>query len=153
MSDAPYLFDYIRALVPILIAIFVAYVAYQQWQTNHESLREKLFDRRIEVHDQVAAALSRLLREGFPAAGIENELAQAWRKSRFLFDDEVSEYIEKLREAVNDGQFYHSQAALNNEKRNDYLDKEHDRLNWLAKQFDPLHEHFAKYLRLRFGRK
>ncbi|MEB8387039.1 hypothetical protein OO012_07360 [Rhodobacteraceae bacterium KMM 6894] len=147
MSECPHWLEYIRALGPALIALFVAFVAYQQWRTNYDGLREKLFDRRIEVHNQVYSALARLLREGFPAQGIENELTDAWRSSKFLFDDDIPDYIDTLREAVNDGQFYFSQAHQSEEKRSDYFDKEHERFQWLSKQFDPMHQIFSKYLK------
>jgi hypothetical protein len=151
LSETPHWLEYIRALGPAIIAIFVAYVAYQQWRTNYDGLREKLFDRRLEVHDKTLSALSRLLREGFPAQGIETELLDAWRSSRFLFDDDIPNYIEKLREAVNDGQFYSVQAQQNEAKRSEYLVKEHQKFSWLSKQFDPMHQMFAKYLKFKAG--
>ena len=152
MTNTPHWLEYIRAFGPVIIALFVAYVAYQQWRTNHDGLREKLFDRRMEVHNQVYSALSRLHREGFPAQGVENELLDAWRSSKFLFDDDIPDYIDKLREAVNDGQFYISQAHQNDERRSEYFDKEHEKFQWLSKQFDPMHRVFAKYLKFNIGR-
>ncbi|MCZ4352104.1 hypothetical protein O4H61_06205 [Roseovarius aestuarii] len=151
MSDTPHWLEYIRALGPAIIALFVAYVAYQQWRTNHDGLREKLFDRRMDVYNQVHSALARVLREGFPAQGVETELLDAWRSSKFLFDDDVPDYIDKLRKAVYDGQFYNSQARNNDDRRGEHVDKEHKKFQWLLKQFDPMHQMFAKHLKFNTG--
>ena len=49
MSDFPLWFEYLRALGPLLIAVFVAYIAYENWRISRANFREKLFDRRFET--------------------------------------------------------------------------------------------------------
>jgi len=143
----PHWFEYVRALGPTFIAGFVAYIAWRQWRTNHDALREKLFDRRIGVYDQVHNSLAKLLREGFPARGIEWELAEAWRNSKSLFDKDIPDYIDELRNAVIDGQYYSNLAENDDENRSRNLERESEKLRWLSNQFDPLFEIFSKYLK------
>lgn len=43
-----YLIKAIGAFLPFLIAVFMAYIAYQQWQTNERKRRQELFELRYE---------------------------------------------------------------------------------------------------------
>ena len=45
-----YLIKAIGAFLPFLIALFMAYIAYQQWQTNETKRRQDLYDKRLEFY-------------------------------------------------------------------------------------------------------
>lgn len=45
-----YLINAIGACLPFLIACFMGYVAYQQWQTNERKRRQDLFDKRFKFY-------------------------------------------------------------------------------------------------------
>ena len=64
MTPEPHWIEYVRAFGPAIIAVFVAYIAYQQWQVNRAVLREKLFDRRFELFKDTQRFLSAILRDG-----------------------------------------------------------------------------------------
>lgn len=48
-----YLIKAIGAFLPFLVAIFMAYIAYQQWQTNERKRKQDLFDKRWKLYKKI----------------------------------------------------------------------------------------------------
>lgn len=91
------------SLVTALIALFVAWVAYQQWKTNGEKLRLDLYNRRFDVY---AATLTyyQALVEYDPIANqesfkeVSSDFIKACREALFLFDKAsgVSDILQEM---------------------------------------------------------
>ncbi|MGD0137401.1 MAG: hypothetical protein ABSD28_00870 [Tepidisphaeraceae bacterium] len=53
-----YTTDVLKALTPLVIGLLAAYIAYQQWRTNHRKLKLDLFDRRYKVYQAARQLLN-----------------------------------------------------------------------------------------------
>ena len=94
--------EYFKAVGPTLIAGFIAYIAYQQWQVNVASLREKLFNRRMEIFDYsqnlritVFAQNAKNRNQGF-----SKEMDDKLNVCSFLFDEEVFNWLSRVTKHV-----------------------------------------------------
>ncbi|MGP1358171.1 hypothetical protein [Roseicyclus sp.] len=92
--------EWLSALGPAIIAAIVAFIAYRQWRLAQETLREKLFDRRLALFKDVHLITSELLQIGDPERTAVYRLQAAWQTSKFLFGPEISDYIQKLIDSV-----------------------------------------------------
>lgn len=85
------------ALLTPIIAATVAWIAWQQWKTARSKLRLDLFDRRMAIYRDAAAALALITRDG---SARKNEAFQrmlaAWQESQFLFGREVVQHLDEL---------------------------------------------------------
>ncbi len=96
-------FDYVSALTPALIAVFVAFVAYRQWMVARQKLRLDLYNKRFAIFE---VAL-KLYQESLGGTELtESEYEELHRKfitamieARFLFSPDAG--IAKLMEDFN----------------------------------------------------
>lgn len=98
--------DWLNILVavgPTAIAIFVAGVAFQQWQTNRHKLRLDLYNRRFEVYTNTISFFQALLdlKEGEPDENFtkaHRSFIRSCKESQFLFGKEakVHQLLEEL---------------------------------------------------------
>lgn len=86
------LLDVALAVTPPIVAIFAAWIAYQQWRTNRDKLRLDLYQRRFQIYEAVVSFYVELLgskehmrSETFTQK--QKEFTKAVRESRYLFDD------------------------------------------------------------------
>jgi hypothetical protein len=136
------------SLATPVIAASVAYIAWRQWRTAHLAMRERLFDRRFQVFDDVHRALSRTLASGDFGPEECAILDQARQKAVFLFGKEIQQHLLELRKFGN--QLHALEArlrtALPQEERLDLLERRGQVFNLLSEQLDPLHDQFRAYL-------
>ncbi len=97
MSSAPHWLEYIRALGPALIALFVAWVAYQQWQVNKATAKEKLFDRRLEIYRGAREFYIEMHQTGTCSDEALGKMSETWAASLFLFPEEFRECLLAFR--------------------------------------------------------
>jgi hypothetical protein len=86
-------------VVPVIGAI-AALIAYFQWVTAHQKIVLELFDKRFAAFRDVQASIIPILRH---AALTQDEFftfARAVERCRFLFGDEVHEYLVELRKKM-----------------------------------------------------
>ncbi|MCV0424429.1 MAG: hypothetical protein K5905_03065 [Roseibium sp.] len=97
------LFSALTAIATPLVAICVAWVAYQQWRTAQQRIVLDLFRDRLNVFDKVSRAV-RLIERDWQQKGGEplSLLLTARDEARFLFGSEVSTYILNLILAAED---------------------------------------------------
>ncbi|WP_415403682.1 hypothetical protein [Tateyamaria sp. SN3-11] len=89
--------EYISALGPMLIATFIAYIAYQQWVVNKTTLREKLFERRLKVFDETHDFLAHVMRNGNCEDDALVRFGGTEHRARFLFGPEIQERLQSGR--------------------------------------------------------
>lgn len=88
MSPAPRdWFDYASALTPLLVALFVAYIAYRQWRVARQKLRLDLYNKRFAVFETTLRFYQDLLGESNSAESepLHRQFITAMIESRFLF--------------------------------------------------------------------
>ncbi len=136
----------------VVIAGFGIYIAYQQLRTNRDNLREKLFERRIRVYEEVRTVLGEVMRSGTgkpseDGVPLDYKLGKAAMDAKFLFGFEVSEFIEEIRHKVIDMQMHESLMEARDQDREKHIEMKYEYFRWLIKQHDPLFEHVKKYLK------
>ena len=100
-------FDYVVALTPAVIAVFVAFVAYRQWQVARHKLRLDLYNKRFAVLEatltlyQETLSATKLTEDEFEE--VHRRFITAMIESRFLFSEESG--ISKLMEIFNTSVF------------------------------------------------
>lgn len=156
MSDTLHWTEYLRAFGPTLIASFVAYVAWQQWQVNKNSFREKMFDRRMAVFERVSGVIALVLRDGSAIDRDGNlphyhELGRAWNDSKFLFGSDATNYIWRLRSRLIDLEMHESLAKHHRTEgpKDDFkshVKAQHELLSDLLKEQERAYEVFKPYL-------
>ncbi|VAV92024.1 hypothetical protein MNBD_ALPHA07-1968 [hydrothermal vent metagenome] len=140
--------EYFKAIGPTIIAVFIAYVAYQQWRINRASLREKLFDKRWQVFKEAQAFLSEILRDTKYSEESYWKFVDSCQRARFLFDKKTYDFLMEIRERAVKMRMYKKKldGVPVGDKRNKLVDQEGDELKWLTDQIDRLFEVFMPYL-------
>jgi hypothetical protein len=85
--------------IPVL-ALIVAFIAYQQWRAAHNKLRLDLFDRRFAVYVQTLDFIGAVLQEGYPAGEQYGPFARARDRAQFLFGPEVEVLLERIHKTA-----------------------------------------------------
>ncbi len=147
-KEIPHYTEYLRAFGPLVIGVFVAYIAWQQWRVNRANLREKLFDRRWQVFKESQAFLSIILRDAACTRESLADYTDTCQRSRFLFREDVSTYLFEVRERAIKMRLYQTQleGLSVGEKRSTLVDQESDELKWLVDQLDVVFDKFLPYL-------
>lgn len=101
-------FDYLVAITPVLITLFVAWVAHQQWKTNREKLRLDLYNRRFEIYVKTINFYQNLVefdksKEVGQLSRSHKEFIIAKQESIFLFDKNST--VLDLLESINSAAF------------------------------------------------
>lgn len=141
-----------KVLLTPVIAIIATYIAWQQWQTNHQKLNLDRYDRRLHVYEEVRKILSIIARDAKASTEDLLKFRTSVSEADFLFGPEIPEYIDQLYKRG-------LKLWLWNEKYRDYtqekpegydhekvVDEMHKELTWLTEQFEPAKEKFQKYL-------
>ncbi|QYM72455.1 hypothetical protein K1X45_13390 [Pseudochrobactrum sp. Wa41.01b-1] len=95
MTTLPSWIVILQALLTPTIAAVAGLVAFLQWRTAHQKVMLDLFDRRIQVYEEVNAAVIYAITEHgkFVSFNATRRLSKSWGDSRFLFGKEVSDAI------------------------------------------------------------
>jgi len=140
------------ALLTPLIALFVAYIAWQQHRTNKQKLKLDLFDRRFEVYEATKKYLAKIgakddvTRDDLVNFNIETN------KSYFLFGNDIQEYLNELHSK---GVILHSlnkklrTDKLSQDEREEVIEKEGKNFEWLTDQLTKSKDIFGKYMRFK----
>lgn len=88
--------DILSALATPTLALFAVYVAWRQWRTADLKRQHELFDRRYEIYEQVSDCYTSII-ENSPVLDQKiYNLRYIRKRARFLFSQEVSDYIEEI---------------------------------------------------------
>ena len=89
---------YLQALLTPAIALLAVTIGVLQWRTAHQRVVLDLFDRRMEVFNSLVETIMEVVREG--RAGFEDVVAfsRATNRSYFLFGDEITSFLSKMRD-------------------------------------------------------
>lgn len=81
----------------LLVSLLVLIVSYSQWRTANQRVVVDLYDRRLAVYQRLEAAISEVMRHGAANDQSFHEFAVGQADARFLFGDDVKEYLQQLR--------------------------------------------------------
>ncbi len=141
------------ALTP-LIAIIVAYIAYQQYRVNRLRLSLDLFERRLNVFEAVQDFLSAIVKAGkvdtARAVSFRSQASQA----AFLFGEDITGYLDTLYKKAlalmrvgdelypQDG----SPGLPRGPEREEAAKKKTELLKWLGDQLTESEKIFKQYI-------
>ena len=138
-------------IMSILIAIFVAYIGYQQYKINHYKIQLDLYEKRYKIVQGYKNAIANLLRNGNLTEEELREFLITTKEAVYLFDDDISKHLDEVYEKFVNMQLYKSQLKENRELeqslRREYANNSADTLkyfNRLLKESDK--KYFKKYL-------
>ncbi|KAF0154459.1 MAG: hypothetical protein FD159_2560 [Syntrophaceae bacterium] len=91
-------FDYLIAITPICVAVFVALIAFWQSRINSNKLRLDIYNRRFNVYSKTLDFYQVLLSYDPNVVSkellntLQKDFIKAFRESRFLFDEKSGVY-------------------------------------------------------------
>jgi len=88
------------ASVALIVGICTICITFRQYKVNKDKLRLDLFDKRLEAYESLQEYFNHFIEKGCVDNEAMRVLNLAHYKSIFLFDNEVSEYIDKVRDVA-----------------------------------------------------
>ncbi len=138
----------INQTLTLLVGIGVALVGYSQWRTANQRVVLDLFDRRIKVYDKIEDVLGSIVRHGTARHEDFRAFVQAKAEARFLFGNDVSDYLEKLIKDVAFMNTYTDAVIDAAPDRSNLLEKRMAVMIRLSEFFTVGPEIFGAYMRL-----
>jgi len=93
--------DFFSGLLTPTIAVLAAYIAWQQWRTNHLRLKHELFNRRYELYEVITSFISGIVTRGSVQPNADAQFLRDTKTVTFLFDKRIQAFIEEIyRKAV-----------------------------------------------------
>jgi hypothetical protein len=146
--------DLVGKLMVPLIAVIAVYIAYQQWRTNNLKLKLDLFERRLQICDNLLEVIRKINATGVAKYENLNEFHTATEQATFLFGPDINFHLEKFRlnliKLASLCESYTSHASGNHPKENiqAIIDEMHDLRIWFGEQFVFCERLFGKYLNI-----
>lgn len=81
-----YLIKALASFLPLLITLFMAYIAYQQWQTNERKRRQDLFEKRFDLYKRIQKKLNELIHLCYTS---NKQKEDYYFKSGFLYREDI----------------------------------------------------------------
>jgi hypothetical protein len=156
ISQVPLWLDILIKLTPAFITLtvgmFGSYIAFNQYRTNRDKLRLDLFEKRLDAYEKLQEYFTFLVRK----ARVEDEaialLAEARYKSLFLFDDDITRFIDQVWDKAREMQRIRLDLFGQNpipvgEERTRLARRNQELLEWHDKQREDSPQRYTKYLR------
>lgn len=106
----------LSALLTPMIAVAVAFIAYQQWRTANAKVVLDLFEKRLAVYGRVRSAVSTVNGRGKSDREADANLLEAIDAAEFLFGPDVTKYLADMWERFCRLQLTHSQLQSDDEE-------------------------------------
>jgi hypothetical protein len=134
-----------------LIAVALAYTAYQQYRIARERFKLELFEKRFSVFAATRTLLSHVLTNANVSMEQFFEFRRAVAEATFLFEADITNYLSEIdKKAL----YLHTTHELMSqrppaENRQKIVEEHHQLLKWLTDQLPELKPKFAPYLKFR----
>ena len=144
--------------IEILIALLLAYIAYQNYKINgatfriqKDKFRLDLFNRRHDVFKSIQNLIENIMRNGIPtreALGIFNAQTS---DAEFLFGEDIKNYVEDFRSKslrsihINE-KLSNADIVTDENQRNELADELYNLETWFGEQYKNSRGLFKKYL-------
>ena len=148
-SQLPQWVQVASALLTLLIAAIVTYIAFMQWRTAQAKLALDLFEKRIAVYDLVREAISIINTHGKVDETADRKLLEAMNASEFLFGDDIREYLEAMWKKFSKMRVAQSQLENSDEKiRKKAVSNKYDLFREITQFYYEGGDVFAHYMRI-----
>lgn len=146
----PHWTAYMTAIIVPVIALIAAWIAFRQSEIARRKLKLDLFERRMQVYEVARKTIGVAVRGRSLKPEEEFEYLSGVRSAKWLFDDEVSEYLETtLWEKFVDLDLHNRMSSSPDpQERVPHVQLRSETLRWLMAQFKELDARLAAYLRL-----
>jgi hypothetical protein len=140
--------EYIFTAITIMIGLFVAYTAYNQYLLSKQKFRLDMFDKRYGVYKNTQVFLTKILRDAKIEMEDIFEFRAGTQDSIFLFKEDISDYLKNIdNKALELWETHKSlDGVQKGEKRSKICYKQTELLDWLTAQLPELKNKFASYL-------
>ncbi|SFC31530.1 hypothetical protein SAMN05421780_104222 [Flexibacter flexilis DSM 6793] len=145
----------LTGLLTPIIALGGLGIAYRQWVVQRYRAKFDLFERRMKVYENIREVLISILRNNTLEGINMEDFYMNVRHSKFLFNKEISAYIEQIDKNVSDFQTDCMKLGENEkapfmteEQRNKVLDNKYNTLDWLSKQVKILDNNFSSFMEI-----
>ena len=144
----------LSGLLTPLIALIAAMIALQQWitnkrqqETNVSRLKHELYDKRFAIYDAARTFLRRVITSDEVTNKHLDEYWAGINPARFLLDDELTDYLEKIQNKAVDLQT-NKEIGKGPEGLAPGAKERNELRKWFYTQIKTLNEKFTPYLKL-----
>lgn len=138
------------ALLAPITAIFLAWLAYKDYQTKTEQFKLDLYDRRYKIYKAIENLLRNIMINGRPDSKSISEFVADTNEREFLFDNDITKFIDEIRDkAIHMKQLERKLSDTNlpiGEKRNELAEEDYNLSGWFGDQLNVSKNLFIKYL-------
>ena len=144
--------DILGKLAVPVIGFLGLYIAWRQWKTAAYRFRLDLFDKRFAIYEAIIDFILSIRGGG----KVSDEALSAFKDktlpTRFLFNDDIAEYITEIKEKAIDVQTYSAEVKgmPEGKERIETLRQSSDARKWLYKQIEEkeLNKRLGSFLRV-----
>jgi hypothetical protein len=101
-SQLPICVQYLVAFSTPLLALMVAAIAFLQWRTSHHKFMLDLFERRVEIIDDIRGVAADIQMHGQYTNKEIFKFLRSTRDAEFLFGKEITSYLDRTRTVLNE---------------------------------------------------
>ncbi|MFZ5531620.1 MAG: hypothetical protein ACOY4U_11310 [Pseudomonadota bacterium] len=137
--------DFFSALLPFVLSVIAAYIAFAQWRVNKNKLKLDLFEKRFQVFTAAKDFIAHCLTNGYrPTQEAKHEFLQRTKGAEFLFNKKVKELVDEIwsKSVELEGYSYDQNTAEHAKER-------HACATWLSNKLNSINKDFAPFMSLR----
>jgi len=139
--------NFFSGLLTPTIALLAAYIAWQQWRTNHLRLKHELFERRYKLYETITAFIAGILARGKVEPNSEMQFLRDTKTVVFLFDKDIQRFIKEIySNAVELYTLGNMENALTGQELVHNVDKQREIKDWFSEQLNTCTVRFSLFL-------
>jgi len=139
--------EYIFTTITIMIGVFVAYTAYNQYRLSKEKFKLDMFDKRYGVYKNTQVFLTKILRDAKIEMEDIFEFRAGTQDSVFLFKEDIPNYLKNIDNKALD--FWRIHKSLGGVPKSKMANEQSKLLKCFANQLLELKDKFAPYLKFK----
>ncbi len=143
--------EYIFTTITIIIGLFVAFTAYNQYRLSKEKFKLDMFDKRYGVYKNTLDFLIKIRDTRKIEMEDIFEFKAGTQDSVFLFKEDIPDYLKNINKKAFELLGIHESldGVPKGEERSKMCRKQTDLSHWLTSQLPELKNKFAPYLKFK----
>ncbi len=137
------LIDLLISSIPIVVAVLGLYIASQQHRTARKKLKLDLFNTRFLIFQNTTDYIGEVVCNVAASKEKQREFLVGTRGSQFVFDQEVTDYIDEIWKKSVD-----LEGLSLNQTTPEHSQQKIAHLNWFNEQLQKIDGKFKKYMQL-----
>ncbi len=134
----------LASLFSAIASFAAALAAWKAYQVTKGQLRYDLYDRRMAVYNAIMSFVADCVRDGRVPEGAESRLLHSTREARFLFGEDVQNYITEMYDVARK---WRKLDRTSSTRTQDGLEEDIKIGNWILKQASVVDDLFSPYLK------